>query len=335
MSSRLQVLATFSALAAGAIAQEPSFKKDPGSPERHSREESVPGLSSAARRLPDALKFANGLLRQKKYELAAEEYERFAQAGAKGKDLDDAQFGLASARLYQGNFREARRAFDEFLKGADQDPRRLTVRYRLGEIAYLLGDLTAARRSLEEFTAATSDHAGLEMAWTYLGDTYFGLQDFGKVRGTYERSLAAYPRGRLAERAKYGLARSLAMLGERDRALSMMRDLTRLANPEWVDRAWLQIGLIRKSAGQFREAVEAFTSLERTAPRSPFRPEARLQRALALVQLDRVAEAEPLLKSLATEGAAPQGLGRCSNWRRSSSEAKPSRRGHGHARGWA
>ena len=96
----------------------------------------------------------------------------------RGRDLDDARFGLANARLYQGNFREARRAFDEFLKGAPEDPRRLTARYRLGELAYLLGDLAAARRSLEEFSAATSDHPGLEMALTYLGDTCFGLQDF-------------------------------------------------------------------------------------------------------------------------------------------------------------
>ena len=127
---------------------------------------------------PMRLKFANGLLRQKKYDLAAEEFERFANSGAKGSDLDDARFGLANARLYQGNFRESRQAFDEFLKGRTEDPRRLTARYRLGELAYLLGDLAAARRSLEEFTAATSDHPGLEMALTYLGDTCFGLQDF-------------------------------------------------------------------------------------------------------------------------------------------------------------
>ena len=171
------------ALAAGALAQEPSSKKDLGSPGRSSCADGIGGPSSSARRLPDALKFANGLLRQKKYDLAAEEYERFAKSGAKGRDLDDARFGLANARLYQGNFRESRRAFDEFLKGAPEDPRRLTARYRLGELAYLLGDLPAARRSLEEFSAATSDHPGLEMALTYLGDTCFGLQDFSPGAG--------------------------------------------------------------------------------------------------------------------------------------------------------
>ena len=304
--SGLAVLAVAFAFSAGALAQEPS-KKAVGSRETRQRADETGEPSSAARRLPDALKFANGLLRQKKYDLAAEEYERFLNSGAKGKDLDDARFGLANARLYLGNFRESRQSFDEFLKGASDDSRRLTARYRLGELAYLLGDLAAARRSLEEFIAATADHPGLEVALTYLGDACFGLQDFSSARGAYQRSLAAYPAGRLAERAKYGLGRTLAALGERDRALTLMVELTRQANPEWIDRAWLQIGLIRKSAGQFAEAANAFTTLERAAPQSALRFEARLQRALALVRLERTAEAERLLRPLAAAGTIPQG----------------------------
>ena len=304
--SRLLVLAASSACVACALAQEPS-KKAPGSLEAQPRSDGIGSPPSPARRLPDALKFANGLLRQKKYDLAAEEYERFAKSGAKGRDLNDARFGLANARLYQGNFRESRQAFDEFLKGAPDDSRGLTARYRLGELAYLLGDLAEARRSLEDFSSATSDHPGLEVALTYLGDARFGLQDFSHALAAYRRSLAAYPAGRLAERAKYGLGRTLAAMGEREQALAVMQELIKQANPEWVDRAWLQIGLIRKSAGQLAEAVEAFTALERAAPRSTLRPEARLQRALVLVRLERTAQAEQLLRTLATEGPVPQG----------------------------
>ena len=103
--------------------------------------------------------------------------------------------GLPTRGSIKGTFAESRRAFDEFLKGAPEDPRKLTARYRLGELAYLVGDLAAARRSLEEFSAATTDHPGLEMALTYLGDTCFGLQDFTAARVAYQRSLAAYPGG--------------------------------------------------------------------------------------------------------------------------------------------
>jgi TolA-binding protein len=301
-------LAVISSLTTGSIAQVSSPKKDAGSSAPSERlEEDSPGGPATPRRVPDALKFANGLLRQKKYDLAAEEYERFAKSGAKGRDLDDARFGLATARLYEGNFKESSRAFDEFIKSAPHDARKLTARYRLGELAYLLGDLAAARRSLEEFSAATSDHAGLEMALTYLGDTCFGLQDFAPAKVAYQRSLAAYPNGRLADRAKYGLGRTLAALGEWDQAQKVMQELATPLKPEWIDKAWLQIGLIRKSAGQLAEAALAFSALERVAPVSPLRSEAQIQRALVLLRLNRGAEAEPILRTLASDRSAPSG----------------------------
>jgi TolA-binding protein len=246
------------------------------------------------------------LLRQRKYDLAAEEYERFMRSGARGPDLADARFGLATARLYQGKFPEAHRAFEDFLKTAPDGPRGLTARYRLGELSYLLGDFSAARRSLEGFTAATIDHPGLEMAWTYLGDARFGLKEFAQARQAYERSLSTYPKGRLAERAKYGLGRTLAALGNRDQALVVLQELAAHGSAEWIDRAWLQIGMIRQTAGQDAEAIAAFSALVHAAPQSALRTEAQLGRALALVRLKRTAEAETSLRSLAKGASSPQ-----------------------------
>ncbi len=262
----------------------------------------------APRRIPDALKFANGLLRQRKYELAAEEYERFLKSSPGGTDGADARFGFANARLYQGRYQDARAGFDDYLKdAAHDDPRRITARYRLGELSYLVGDLGAARRELEAFTATKGRHLGFETAWTYLGDTCFGLQDWPSALKAYERSLADYPQGRLADRARYGLGRTLATLGERDRAITVLQELARQGGPDWVDRAWLQIGMIRKSAGQFAEAVEALSALERAVPRSALKSEAQFHRALALIGLGRAAEAEGLLQGLAGNATEPTG----------------------------
>jgi tetratricopeptide (TPR) repeat protein len=261
------------------------------------------GKPAGGRALPDALKFANGLLRQRKYDLAAEEYERFLKAGASGLDANDARFGLANARLYQSRYQEALSAFEEFLKTASDDSRSLTARYRVGELLYLVGDLAGARRAMEAFTAINVSHPGLEMAWTYLGDACFGLHDLQAAQRAYERSLALYPQGRMASRAKYGLGRTLAELGDRDRALEILRELVKLGQPDWVDRSWLQIGLVQQSAGRLPEAVEAFRALEQFAPASPLRVEAQLNRALALKGLKKGAEAEALLRSLARDAA--------------------------------
>ncbi len=202
-----------------------------------------------------------------------------------------------------GRYREARGAFDDFLKGAPKDPRALSAGFRLGELSYLLGDLPAARKALETFTSGTTDHPSLELAWTYLGDTCFGLDDLPGARVAYERSLAAYPRGRSGDRARYGLARALAAAGERDRALSHLDELLKKRSPEWVDRCWLQIGLIRESTGRLAEAIEAFNAVERVVPTSPLLPEAQLHHGVALAGLGRAGEAINLLRPLAANGA--------------------------------
>jgi TolA-binding protein len=257
------------------------------------------------RRIPDALRFAHGLLRQRKFDLAAEEYERFLATRPGGADRLDALFGLANARLDQGRYADSLRAFGEFLEAAPDDARARTARYRLGELSYLTGDLPAARRSLEAFTADNGPHPALETAWTYLGDVCFALNDLSAARAAYERSLADHPRGRLAARARYGLARTLAASGDRDRALGLLRELARQGGPEWVDRAWLQIGSIELAAGRPAEAVEALTSLERAVPDSPLKGEARIRRARAQDRLGHVDEATRLLRELAADPANP------------------------------
>ena len=239
--------------------------------------------------------------------MAADEFARILKSDPTGRELNDARFGLASSRLYQGRYQEARQLFADFLQAASDDPRALSAQYRVGELSYLLGDMPAARQALEAFTGAKVDHPALEMAWTYLGDTCFATKDMQLARLAYQQSLAAYPRGRLADRAKYGLGRTLAELGQRDEGLKLLRDLAKDGETEWVDRAWLQIGLIEKSDGRFAEAVEAFASLEKAAPGSALRPEARLHRALALAQLARLDEAETLLNVLANDASEPLG----------------------------
>jgi TolA-binding protein len=256
------------------------------------------------RRVPDALRFAHGLLRERKYDLAADEYERFLAAGPQDPNRLDAEFGLATARLYQGRYPDSRKAFEAFLKGARDDPRTVTAHYRLGELCYLTADLAAARRELESFLGSKAEHPGQATAWTYLADVCFGLNDLPAARRAYDQSLSAFPRGRLADRAKYGLGRTLAAQGETNRALEVLHELAARGSPEWVDRAWLQIGAVHQSAGQHAEVVTAMAALERAAPQSALRHEARLRRAQALKRLGRTAEAESLLSALAGEPSA-------------------------------
>jgi TolA-binding protein len=270
------------------------------------RGQAPPGRApdAAARPVPEGLNFANGLFRDRRYEMAADEYERFLKGAKPGPDADEARFGLANARLFQGRYDQARRLFEEFLKAAPTHPNAATALYRLGETSYMLGDLRAARQALDRFTTENPGHRHLETAWPYLGDVCLRLDDLPHARQAYEQALATYPQGRLADRARFGLGRTLALQGDPEGARKVLQALVDQGNPDWTDRAWLQIGQILADSGQHARAVEAFETLERVAPKSLLLAEARLSRARALLQLDRAGEAEPLLRSLAAEGPA-------------------------------
>ena len=167
----------------------------------------------------------------------------------------------------------------------------------------MLGDLPAARKALETFVQGAPKHPNLETAWTYLGDVRLGLEDLPAARTAYERSLADFPKGQLADRSRYGLGRTLADLGEIDRAIKILSELAGQGSSDWIDRALLQLGKTQLSGGRFDAAVESLETLDRVAPRSGLRAEGHLVRAEALARLNRTEEAEKLLKPLVNEGA--------------------------------
>ncbi len=259
---------------------------------------------AGARRLPDALNFANGLYRDRRYDLAAEEYQNFLKAAPPGPDATDARFGLASARLSLGRYKEARQDFEAFLKVAPANhPNVAAATFRVGETAYLLGDLPAARASLERFVAANPGHRNEETAWSHLGDVLYRLDDFAKARQAYENVIKK-PRGRLADRARLNLGRTLAAQGEPEAAVKLLSELAENGAAEWSDKARFEIGRVEMAAGRFAEAASAFSAIETKTPKSPLVAEAQLQRAESLGRIERREEAEALLRPL-TKATTP------------------------------
>ena len=296
------------------------MRLDPLSPRSRLATRLVVGLvllSSAAmgqqapeppRQVPEGLNFANGLYRDRQYDLAAEEYERFLKSARPGSEADaaDAWFGLGNARLFLGKYQEARRAFEEFVRLAPDHPSAPTGLYRIGETAYVVGDLPGARKNLETYVASNpTDRRYLQAAWSHLGDVDFRLNDLPAARKAYESSLAGNPQGGLANRAKLGLGRVLAARNETEPALRVLRDLATRGGPEWSDKAWLEVGSIESALGRWAESAEALAALEKATPRSPLVAEARIERAEALGHLDRPEDAEALLRSIADDPVQP------------------------------
>jgi TolA-binding protein len=259
------------------------------------------------RKLPEALNFANGLFRDGKFGLAAEEYERFLKNGAKpGPDADDAMYGLAYAELLQLKYKEARGHFEAFLKAAPDHPKAPTARFRIGETDYLLGNLAAARAELEEFTTRYPDHKHLDTALPCLGDIYLRLGEPSKARAAYEKAIELFP-DQPMDRAKLGLAQALGASKEPEKARAILAALIARAPRDQADKARYQLGLVEAGAGKYEAAVAAFEAVERANPRGAMVPEARLGRAEALDKLGHAAEAEAIWRPLIAEG--PRNLG--------------------------
>lgn len=263
----------------------------------------VAAAEKESRRLPQALRFANGLLLENRYELAADEYSRFLKDGATGLDAAEAHYGLARARLFLNQYEESRAEFRAFLQAAPEHPNAATALFRVGETSYLLGDLAAARTALESYTKANPRHAHCDTAWPYLGDVCFRLNDFAGARTAYETALGQFPQGRLANRTRFFLGRTLAAQGDPAAAVRVLTELAAKGGPDWLDTAWFQIGQVELTANEPEKAVAAFKNLEQLAAASPLAPESQLRRAEALIALDRRDEAEALLKSLLTAQA--------------------------------
>jgi TolA-binding protein len=254
------------------------------------------------------LSFANALLSERRYEVAAEEFDKVLRAARPGSpEAADALYGLARAELFLRKYGDARQHLEQFLRVAPEHASAATARFRLGEAAYLMRDPRAAAPLLEDYLERHPGHVHNDVAWSYLGDVRLGLSDPAGARQAYEKAVHDYPDGPLADRARYHLGRLLAEQGETDRALELFASLAARTG-EWADRARLQIGLAQLAAKRYDDALATFEALERSAPAGPARIEARLRRAEALAGLGQVDEAEALLAPIARDAAAPAPL---------------------------
>ncbi|CAN5600933.1 hypothetical protein BH23PLA1_BH23PLA1_13180 [soil metagenome] len=269
-------------------------------------ESSAQDRSPTVAEIPEALNFANGLFRARRYDLAAEEYERFLEANPNGPFSADARFGLANARHFLQEYDKALRAFQAFVEQAPDHPNGPTGLFRVGELAYVLGELPLARQALEEFTAEHPEHRYLELAWPYLGDVRFRQGDLSGARTAYEQALATHPEGRLSDRARLYLGRALARLGDPEQALQRFEELTDRVEAAHRDEAHYQAGLLHLESARYDRAVDSFAALEQDSPNSTLLPQARLGRAEALVGLGEHVEAEAILRPLVAD--APQNL---------------------------
>ena len=279
----------------------PAVAQDAAKP---GQDNAVASSNSDRKPIPKALSFANALLNDHRYELAAEEYARFLATNPSVADRADALYGLARAQLFLRDYPKARASLESFLQAAPDHKNAPSALFRLGEAAYLMRDLPAARQALERYVQAYPGHAQQQVAWPYLGATRYELGELELAQQALEKAISDYPQSPLADRSRYTLAKVLSARGEADRAITLLRELAARNPAEWSDRARIQLGQVQLSAQRLDDALTTFKELERTLPPNAQLADVRLRLAETLIALKRYDEAEAALQRLVADSAA-------------------------------
>ena len=259
-------------------------------------------LPVSAQDVPENLKFANGLYQQRRYDLAAEEFQKYLAENAKANtdDVANATYALATCRLFLGQYAEARKAFDEFLTRSPKHPNVASAQFRVGETSYLMGDMPRAGQALKLFLdQAPAEHPQRDSALVYAGDVALRLEKPDDAIIYYKKAIESFPAGRLTTRAVFGLGRSFAQKGQHKEALEQFQKLQKTGGQEWNERAWYQIVLEQLELKQPDEAARAVAELKAANPRGPLLADATWRFAEALIQAGKSDQARKALEELA------------------------------------
>src|SRR4051794_1134730 len=117
------------------------------------------------------LRFAHGLYRDKRYQLAVDEYKSFLSANPADPKTDEARYFLAESLVQLKRLNEAATAY-EAVSGADHNLRKSAL-FRAGTIRKRSGDLAKAQKALEQFVVEFPDDADAPGAWLMLSECRF------------------------------------------------------------------------------------------------------------------------------------------------------------------
>ena len=228
---------------------------------------------------------------QGRWQLAVEEFRAFLRDYPQDQRHNKAVFFLGEALLQSGDYAAARARFEDYLTAEPAGDFSRAAQFRIGEAAYLAGDFDAAKTKLSDFRGRHPDDPLNAFVLPYLGEIALIADDVVAAEGLFREALKRFPDGRLQDDCRVGLARALEKRQQTDEAERLYRTVAEKPDSPQAAAAQFHLGAMFFAAGNHRRAVDCFATFDARFADSPWQPNARLGRGLALLKLDRPAEA--------------------------------------------
>ena len=239
----------------------------------------------------DQFAVAAGHYDRQQWKLAVEEFQTFLGKYPNDRRANQGIFFLGEALLQLGKLDDARQHFHEYAAREPAGKYARAALFRSGEAAYLAGEFAAAKPDLEGFLAKYPHDRLIAYVLPYLGDIALSNNDFAAAAGYFRDGLKRFPDGQMQDDCRFGLGRALEKQNQAEEAERLFLAVAGKPGSPLADAAQFHLGALQYAAGRYDQALKSFAAFEDRLAASSWRPNARLGRGLALLKLNRPAEA--------------------------------------------
>jgi len=239
----------------------------------------------------DDYRLAVGFYNKEQWQLASESFQAFLKIHGQHPKAENARYYYGLTLIKLDDFKLAREVLRQFARDFPKGRDVLPARYWIGHASYFLDDYAAAEADLGAFVGAAGQDPLTEWALPYLADAELRLKKPEAARAHFQQALDSFPKGEMAEDARFGLARSYELLKKMPEAIRAYQELAANREGSRAAEAQLSLGDLHFDTGDFTKAAADFADFEQRFPESPQLVQAQLNRGFALYQSNNFQQA--------------------------------------------
>ncbi len=201
---------------------------------------------------------AAGFYERGEYAEAIDTFRDLIQSHPETPQAAMSHFFLGESLLQLSDYRAAYPAYQIFLKRFPDHPNSKRARFRLAECASQLDWSEQAVSLWERFIDTYPTDRLNEFALNFLGELRLRRNEPQLARRVFERALQQFPNSSQSNRSRFGLAKSLQMMGQVDQATRFYQMMTSDRASHFFGLSRIQLGIISFDQADYARAREYF-----------------------------------------------------------------------------